>query len=64
MIDHPAQFSLWNSAIDLDRIPMLLVHVVVIDQGVDDGFFSGFDRGGEKWVHQIIGHCFDCPGRR
>ena len=22
-------------------------HVVVIDQGVDDGFFSRFDRGGE-----------------
>jgi hypothetical protein len=28
MIDHPAQFSLWNSALDLDRIPMLLVHVI------------------------------------
>jgi hypothetical protein len=28
MIDHPAQFSPWNSAIDLDRIPMLLVHVI------------------------------------
>src|SRR5436305_11296663 len=28
MIDHAAQFSLWDSAIDLYRVPMLLVHVI------------------------------------
>jgi len=28
MIDHPAQFSLWNAALDLDRVPMLFVHVI------------------------------------
>jgi len=28
VIDHFAQFGLWNTAFDLHRIPMLLVHVI------------------------------------
>jgi hypothetical protein len=28
MIDHPAQFCIWQTAVDLDRIPMFLIHVI------------------------------------
>src|SRR5438105_14887664 len=38
-------------------------HVVVIDQGVNDGFFGSFDCGGEERVHQIVWHDFDGANR-
>jgi len=28
MVDHFAQFCLWNTTFDLHRIPMFLVHVI------------------------------------
>jgi len=38
-------------------------HVVIVDQGVDDGFLGSFDSGGEKRVHQIVRHSFDGANR-
>jgi len=28
MVDHFAQFGLWNTTFDLHRVPMFLVHVI------------------------------------
>jgi len=28
VIDHFSQFRIWNSPVDFDRVPMLLVHVI------------------------------------
>src|SRR6266576_7207352 len=46
-----------------DLVVIAAGHVVVIDQGVDDGFFGRFDGGGEKRVDQVVRHGFDGTNR-
>src|SRR5438874_3055821 len=47
-----------------DLVVVAADHVVVIDQGVDDGFLGSFDGGGEKRVHQVVRQGFDGANRR
>src|SRR5438105_6213081 len=46
-----------------DFVVVAANHVVVVDQGVDDGFFGRFDSGGEEWVHQVVRHGLDGASR-
>src|SRR5437660_12074647 len=60
LLEKGAQTIMWQS---FDLMVVAANHVVVIDQGVDDGFFGRFDGGGEKWVHQVVRHGFDGANR-
>ena len=44
LLEKGAQTIMWQS---FDLMVVAANHVVVIDQGVDDGFFGRFDSGGE-----------------
>src|SRR6266487_7116103 len=60
LLEKAAQTIMWQS---FDLVVVAADHIVVIDQGVDDGFFGSFDGGGEKRVHQIVRHGFDSANR-
>src|SRR5207302_11400081 len=46
-----------------DFVVVAANHVVVVNQGVDNGFLGRFDSGGEKWVHQVVRHGLDGASR-
>src|SRR5438105_3331593 len=55
-----AQTIMWQS---FHLVVVAADHIVVIDQGVGDGFFCRFDGGGEKRVHQVVRHDFNGTNR-